>query len=1373
MENFLLRQYAPDELKSVHALFDTACRDYPYTISHTVQGLVRTLSEGHYSKAMNYALDLFETAGQYISAVLFALLKDKSLQQGTRVHTLERVIRKIDGKRPLSFGDWCNDILAPLAAEAAVLMPQDPLVKSLSAVLRPKRNIYLGGKGEPSIVQIRNEYKGHGTTLSEEIYKGVVFTMEPRIIELLKAFYPLQQARYIARPLGGGTPLSLNGQAVRTRQEFADLAPGHYRIHLGEQVLTDLYPLAFCDERGYIYLFQSLVDERISYVSSNEDALRLTTDSLNEDFDAYMQQILPSFDISESLNWEEWLALTHRQSASFLRRIYNEKKYNRELFVDRKALTREFDAFVAGGASVLPLAGDAGQGKTNQLCYWCEQLMQQQKAVMIFSGAEFATSTLPERIREVFGASPRKPMDKILSGLDKAACERGEKVIIFFDALNECLTYAPRGEEPQMEGPEELYRSIFDVLRPEAYTSLKIVFTCRSFTWKNLLFPIASRQEPSLFHRSSDSEETAVKGFTEEELRQAYAIYGELYQMHTPYGELTKGSIIRMRDPLVLKIVCTNFLGRDLPTRMSSYSSISLFHKMLSDISSSYAGNRQKDILLEMAAYFLESYESGTPIDSVSFAQLHHATQGRLGRMAQLFLKEDGTTVAFGELLNKPERPVLRFVEESSKEGEGKIQFIYERFLEYMMAYVYCARESVRGGISPEKIRNTISGAALNEVFMGTMRNVLIMDYLTTASTATIINLAACGGDDYNVAAIVNDVIGTLVGENYEEQIFSIVGELLSVKMQCTDAHISEFNSIVKAIQSNKATDGTIARYRSLSATLAPLLRLRQLATVTLLNGIFLTDYYNESVYGHDPFALLRKLLSDPITDVRNDACMYCYYVSYKSRTLSGTPLKANISHRIVERMYQTITGTPLVKIPIRRAGRQMMVNFLEIATRINVLLIIDSLLKGDRSQVGVMLGATTGVFRHITWNFRLVRLMMPFFSMILRKQITFQSAYVNNVIEYQSFWDESVIPLQSGQGQWSRRDLKEIMGTIFSYSRYKGRGAEAPDFSVYIPKVLSAYRTGDSFSYFALERLLIINGLCDQSIITPIIDALSSPQYRSTQWYDYSQMSMIYVLYQIGMKAEELSPKIMYTLGEWCAEWTRRCRGYFRARNSHKANPMQLYKRNVMTWYAMVCTHRAENVPQQSPRLSMPLFYDLIDEAIDKRDKELLVHLADNISELVADSGYITPSLELLKYILTRIDSQKMLDEFEANAPSRYPGTSEDLVSLVGKLLGTAKNYSPKEVDAFLKKEMSGLKFPGISRYREEILNYNPGGETLSDVFTHKFGNFLIWSLVHEEAVDGFAYEAMCAAPESDDCIKWFDSVVRILFKHLFNVKI
>ena len=138
------------------------------------------------------------------------------------------------------------------------------------------------------------------------------------------------------------------------------------------------------------------------------------------------------------------------------------------------------------------------------------------------------------------------------------------------------------------------------------------------------------------------------------------------------------------------------------------------------------------------------------------------------------------------------------------------------------------------------RLVETVSRAHTNEVFMGAMRNVLIMDYVKTGSSDTLLDLAAHYGEDYNITAIVNDAVSVLVGENYEEELFSLEEDLLSGSPDCTKTQVMEFNALSKAIQGNKATEETIARYRELSAVLAPTLKLRQLAAVTLLNGIFL-----------------------------------------------------------------------------------------------------------------------------------------------------------------------------------------------------------------------------------------------------------------------------------------------------------------------------------------------------------------------------------------------------------------------------------------------------------------------------------------------------------------------------------------------------
>ena len=163
----------------------------------------------------------------------------------------------------------------------------------------------------------------------------------------------------------------------------------------------------------------------------------------------------------------------------------------------------------------------------------------------------------------------------------------------------------------------------------------------------------------------------------------------------------------------------------------------------------------------------------------------------------------------------------------------------------------------------------------------------------------------------------------------------------------------------------------------------------------------------------------------------------------------------------------------------------------------------------------------------------------------------------------------------------------------------------------------------------------------------------------------------------------------------------------------------------------------------------------------------------SENISELITDFGYIRTALDLLLHILKSYDTTRKVEAIDNVNVDRDGIYTLTLVSAIGNTLSTAKNYFSEEVDSFIKKDIVGLSFPGISRYREQILSYNPSGESLSDLFTHKFGNFLMWSLLHESAVEEFSIEAMSSAYDSKDCFEWFDKVIRILIKVMFNAKV
>lgn len=1307
----------------------------PYTLEHPFNEAKKNAAKGNWFLSMNYLLDFFEIGASYASIVLLALFRNNKLQTGIPVkQAVENTVKKIDGKRPLSFGDWANEILSPLVEEAVKQFPQNDFVKSLAAVVGKNNSIFLSNYSSRGAVQIRNEYKGHDTLLSEHHYEEALRQLEPKAIKFAQSLS------------------LLNG--------------------CGVDLQKDLYPLIHLSEEGYEYVFHTLKGENSAFVSTAENAKGISTDRFNAEIDKWLQVIVPSFDVAKDMNWEELVAAMHVTSQKYLSDIFDQNKYSREQFVEREQLSKSFNEFVESNRIIFPLHGEAGQGKTNQLCHWTEILSDSENAVMIFAGSDFAEINLESRLKTVFGLSQKKPMSRFLDKINRLAMRLDKKIYIFLDAVNEAINYPGIAED--VSGPLMLYRDIYRLFGRKELDRFKLLFTCRNYTWYNELLPEKEGQDDSVFFKPNEEGGASVRGFTDNEVRMAYSVYKEQFQISNSFEDLRKGVIIRLKDPLMFKVACTTYLGKDLPGTTSEYTSISLFSKMLDDIAHSYAGKGQIRILEALSSYMLDKYLAGEAVDAIMVEDLKLASDDvthPLHCAAILMYKNDGITVDFAELLKLSRRPVLRLADQK------KVQFIYERFLEFLLARAYLHK---KGEVTTLTIYNDIKSAATNEILMGAMRNVLIMNLLKIRNYNVFTELLSLHGNEIEIYTLVSGTLNTLVREIYIHEIFDIERHFLSWAGDGQNEIIGEFNAICKIIDSNKASDKSIERYKELSSQLSSMVRLRNLATSTLISGLLLSDAHNEGIFEEDPYELLWILMDDPLTEVRNNACMQAYYVSRRKYTLNHEPLRENITQQIVRRIFEYIGERPLPSLLLGASSRNRTVTLLEFGVRLDVILIIDLLLGGnteDRGRVTVLIDEIRHLIRRLTLNFSVIRVFMPFFSFILRRQVTFQSAYVNNLTEYTTFWDDGVVaPTSTPDGKWNRTDVTDLAPMVYLYSLYYDKDAPLreetpPSIAAYASRIVAAYRTGDSLSYFLLERILVIFGLSDWEATFSILEEIDRI-IPETEWYDYSQMSLIYVLYQLGLKMEIVPKQVEEMMIRNCTEWTRRCRGYFRAHNSSKANPLQLYKRNVMSWYAMVWCSRNGDQPNSNDS-SVPVFRDLLKEAITARDKELLVHLINCIAELITDSGDIHTALALLKVIFEAIPSKSVLEEFEHNATMRYPDTGFDIIALIGSILGVAKNYYPTEVNDFLTRGIVGLGFPGISKYKDDILSYNPSGEKLSDLLTHKFGNFIIWALIHEENVDGVVADCLKEASNSLDSAAWFDKCVRIVMRALLKIKI
>lgn len=1361
-----LNKYQKEELSNHEKLLEEFIEKAPFTLSSPVKKAMSDIEKKQYEKAMIRILDFFEICIPFVSFVFIRLLIGKS-KNNRQIHiTLENFVHRIDTKRPLSMGDWLNDLFNPLFFAAIQYLSGNELTQSFQEnLLEGKQNILSGYKKTRSVVKIRNDYKAHGTSLSEEINKMVVKELEPLFLRMLYALRPLTNCHY---------------NICKGKYEITYNNPNGWAI--------DLFPFVFVNDKGHRYVFQTLNGEQACFVSSSEDADRLTTYDMNNEIDKDMRIILPSFDISKKLNWEEIKKYLQKVSSDYLNMMKNEeKKYNPELFVERESLTNTLYEFWESNTTLFPLLGSAGQGKTNQLCHWTEKLLAEDKAVIIFNSSDFTDKNIEDALREVFGH--RKDVIRMLDDIHLKATDNNQTIYIFFDAINECLKYS---ETDGKSGPLNLYRDIRRLLCQDRYTNFKTLITCREYTWKDSILPTLADDDPLLFQTGKVG--GVVRGFNPEETELAYQIYQQMHQMRSSYQQLDRRVKLRIKDPLVLRFVSENFRNKELSSDPMQFTSLSLFEKTMHDVENLKAGTHQRQILERMADYMLDSYISGVPIDGISYDELLDSfsdTSSELHSLAEIvFLNKNGeTTTAFNEVLGSKDRPILRKVSRADTYGQRDyIQFVYERFSEYVMgdALVRIGHNKYTNDqpLPASFYANVLKEGATNVVFVGAIRNALLLDSMRCCNFGTLIDLEKQWGEDYVVLSLVSEVINTMISENYEEEVFSLINKFLDDDDKEKRHYIEAFNKVVLMIESNKADENTMSEYRRLSQLLAPTIRIKKVASVSIINGILLTDYFNEHLYEHDALALLWKIMLDPFDEIRNDACMYAYYLSNRKYTLGFTPLEENLTVRIVKKLYANVKARGLLRNFALKTNRSKTMMFVETATRLCVLMIIDYSRNNDeKSRIIVrdMIDELKGAFNYLSGNLIFLRLFMPIFQIAMKKQITFQSDYVNNAIEYHTSWVQDTFIGNEYQGiSWKHADVNELMSFAYHYQRF-GHKNDSPEchseenrFKSVHKKILSAYKTGDSFSLFVLERILVIMGTSRWQNIAPIVDTFFTDEFRRTPWFDYCQMSMLYVLYQVAYHTPEQNDQLLRIYAAEAADWTDRNKGLFRGRQSNRANPIGMYKRNVMCWYAVVyCSHSGDGFSIIGDGRPVPQFYELIDKAIDNNDKELLFHLIENISELITDMGYLKTALQLLKHILLRYNTQEKIDKLDVVKLSRGGLYQYGLVKLVSNVLSTAKNYYAQEVDAFIQKEIVSLSFPGISTYREEVLNYQPSGEKLSDLLTHRFGNFLMWGLLNVKAADDLAVEAILASTRTNGPIAWYKQGVRIFIKHFFNKKL
>lgn len=1401
-----IRDYPREELGRYEDLLEDAYRDYPFSMISILENYEELLREQNYFKAFIRCVNFVEISVQYCSSLMLSLLKYRQVPFDD---TVREVASKIVSK-PLSMGDWINDIFMVLLKRSVELIPDEPLIRSLHDVLmEPKGNILQGwssrqGEEFQSIGYFRNKYIGHGLLLAEEKYLSILEKIEPRIFTMVEAMLPLagytsfsvidivnddtEPGEYLIAPLKGshlGRPITIaSDDGLEEGRYYLVLRNVRRYDHLKSGELVPITPFVIyqpvveekMDDEKTTFVFQSVKQgnlRRLEYVSPHPGADKRETELFKDLFRTFLEEAIGKavvgqnykIELIKGKTWDEYVERFQGQTRRFLGQMRAEK-YDPGLYIERTEIRNVWDRFrEMDDRRAFVLLGNAGSGKTNLICRLAEEAIAGGDPVLTFNSSIFSGMSLEKKFETILEEKASR-LDGSLAEMNRMAGANGKKAYLLFDAINECLEYDGKAGS---NGPVELLQAIDHLLVKEDLTNFKVLITCRTFTWEEAIQNKKETLNLACYLTSDDvaagmeGQNISLKGFTEEEFRQAYPKYRDKFNLGTSMETLLEPGFAftraRLSDPLVLKMASQIYSGSNLPVNLRQLDSVKLFTSRLDNLEIQEGGEEQVYILKEFTRAM-----KARKTDAIRLTALYTAFKKEQDELHGFALE------LFDEDIANWKRParqlldsgILR-IDRSPKYPE--LRFTYERFHEFMYASAFYEEESEKmseglplpAGAFEAELKEMRGYAVID----GALRHALVMDYEETGGDPSTI-IALANSNVYGAAQLVANTLNSLIADNYEE-VCVIVGKLLRHKASESQPLAGELETREllieegkkgKAKLSQEEIDTVNSEISELHDRLEPIIQVRKIA-MQVIYEIFKSPVYSQDLYHGrlSPFELLWEAMGDPMARVRDNVSLYIYYIS---------KYDLEIGRRILSHLSEKILDTSLLSLARSSKRKEFQQSYIEPAGRLSLLMVIEGLVeKGDYSLSNEIKGTWREILKKLTLRFYLIKIVMPFLKFFLRRQATVQVAYVNNGIEYQHFWE--AIPADGPEERWNRKSFLSLI----PYLDPEKEGLEE-----HYDAIKEGIDTGDAFSYFLIERVLVTQGWAGWERIRPLVmEVVNKP--AGHQWLDYMQMSVLYVLFHSIEKSDRLDDEAFDVFSSLTEEWSERCRGLFYAHRNQQANKGKPYKQYPLNWYgAAYCKHFGDGGTRPGDPYPLPVFRNLIDKAFEEQDRELLYYCLENIATLVTDFGRPVSAIQLFDYVIGLFEHESEIRAFDMQETGREEH-QKDLRPFLCSMIGTIKSYYPREVAHFIHHKLAHSSFPDMERFREDLVNYNQSHESIGDLLTHKFGNFIIWGLLHDKEVSRFFMDAFRVGAEANDYFGWFDGVVRLSFNRLFEIKV
>jgi hypothetical protein len=262
--------------------------------------------------------------------------------------------------------------------------------------------------------------------------------------------------------------------------------------------------------------------------------------------------------------WDDIIHRAQQQADRFLTEAQGTENYPGtyipDLYFHRNAAEKELERFFESDLPALIVTGLSGVGKTNLLCQWTRDLMEEGHAVFLINCGGSLRLDIERDLAQDLSLDDPDDLLSALTRISELAGAAERQFVIIFDGLNE---FRGSGRE---EGPTSLLRRIDALIGRLSNQNVRVVVSCNTATWNLLDNQDALRLYWSRYYHPGERTRTLnLELFTSEELDQVYPRYQSRFRLASSLVDLSVALRNRLQYPLLLRMLAEAYQGRSEP----------------------------------------------------------------------------------------------------------------------------------------------------------------------------------------------------------------------------------------------------------------------------------------------------------------------------------------------------------------------------------------------------------------------------------------------------------------------------------------------------------------------------------------------------------------------------------------------------------------------------------------------------------------------------------------------------------------------------------------------------------------------------------------------------------------------------------------